>query len=810
MRTSSDKKPGPKNNGNRLYQQDEDILHWEISRDGGKIRMRAYESERGPITRRSSISISDSEIDIICRDVKGSLEEVRTMGQRLYDVMITNKIKDQLNQTKAPTLVLHIDDKLVHVPWELAFDGEQFLCRQFNIGRIVNVELEDSEVSMRIPRERMEMLILCNPRADLPASYTEGKRILTELEKNENLLVDLENNSIDVAFVIDHLRNYDIVHYAGHAYYDRANPGKSGWLLKDGKLTAESVIKLKNSKKPLPALVFSNGCQSSQTEKWDFGNIYGLANAFLLAGVRHYIGTLWEVYDEPSSEFAVIFYREVQKGSSIGEAVRKARLGTIEKFGEDMIVWASYVLYGYPMSRLFHVEDIEGLPTEELLKRGINLTKQENLGEALRYFEAAVEGAIASEGDENKELLSQIYRQIGELHIKSGNFAKAKRPLEDSLDYKRSPEGLNALALTHLKLGNLPEAERILEETLSVLNSSDDSSCKAQAFHYYGLVHQARKETAPAVENFDRAMSIYEKFTDGDAQSGLSRVYDSYANLYVSIGKLEAAITLYEKSKEIKERIGDLAGLAFTYGGLGRANLLMSNYSSAVEYFNRDMQIALSLNDRRAIAMIHNHLGKAYSLMGELKEAIRYYQRSFEIASSIDDIVSCAYTYLGLAETSLGEKNLSDAIDYCDRAAGIFNRPPEHYWGLAQTEIIYGMIHREREQWDLARRHFEQGIRICQEKEIPFDLIIALFELGIMYYVKKELDTALYYLSDAFRRADRLQVQWIVDKFATKLREMQEVGLLRTILWMVNLVPNEKVRRIIPEGEDYCHFSPKY
>ena len=76
--------------------------------------------------------------------------------------------------------------------------------------------------------------------------------------------------------------------------------------------------------------------------------IFGLANAFVLAGVKHYVGTFWEILDEPSRRFALEFYRQVLLGLSVGEAMREARLSLIREYGEETIVWGSYLLYGDP------------------------------------------------------------------------------------------------------------------------------------------------------------------------------------------------------------------------------------------------------------------------------------------------------------------------------------------------------------------------------------------------------------------------------------------------------------------------------
>lgn len=111
----------------------------------------------------------------------------------------------------------------------------------------------------------------------------------------------------------------------------------------------------------MPALIFFNACQTGRTEEWRpegkaLESTFGLANAFLLSGVNHYIGSLWEISEESGLHFAVRFYRNLFKGQSIGSALKQARLSLIEKYGESSIGWASYILYGDPSKKYIVVK----------------------------------------------------------------------------------------------------------------------------------------------------------------------------------------------------------------------------------------------------------------------------------------------------------------------------------------------------------------------------------------------------------------------------------------------------------------------
>jgi CHAT domain-containing protein len=342
----------------------------EASRENGGVKICVYErGEGGERTLRlyENAEVDWEQIDATRREVithlnranrrakvtPEILDGLKKSGQVLFDLLIPSKAREKISSTEARHLVLYVDDKLVHIPWELLFDGKQFLCRRFAMGRIVSTRQAPTSLARRALKAPHKVLILADPRGDLDASYREGMEIKNFLdEKRELFHVDFKSHPVDIPFVKKNLRDYDIVHYAGHGDYHSDNPAESGWLLKDGRLKA-SEISAMGGLQPLPSLVFSNACQTGQTGEWQIEDgyeqqIFGLANAYLLAGVQHYIGTFWEILDEPSGYFAKRFYSFLAQGVKVGEAVRQARLELIDAYGEETIVWATYMLYGDP------------------------------------------------------------------------------------------------------------------------------------------------------------------------------------------------------------------------------------------------------------------------------------------------------------------------------------------------------------------------------------------------------------------------------------------------------------------------------
>jgi CHAT domain-containing protein len=346
----------------------------EVSREEHLLKISTYEhwpGEQPPVKHYEHRVISwetiqpamDAMVRLLNRatDQQGALDtatwqDIKVYGATLYDQIFTPAIQEKLRTSSATELVLHIDDALVCIPWELLFDGHTFLCRRFSMGRIVSTQQVLVEGQRKPQEQTLTMLIVADPQGNLAAAAQEGHTIRAELLAEAHCLqVDLRSTQISTQLIRGSLSQYAVLHYAGHADYNVQQPAQSGWHMADGTLTASDILHLGQAA-PLPALVFCNACQSGQTAAWEISHevehsIYGLANAFLLAGAQHYIGTFWEVPDQPSAMMAIEFYRALARGTGVGEALRSARQALAERYGEESVVWTSYVLYGDPEFR---------------------------------------------------------------------------------------------------------------------------------------------------------------------------------------------------------------------------------------------------------------------------------------------------------------------------------------------------------------------------------------------------------------------------------------------------------------------------
>ncbi|MBW1902941.1 MAG: CHAT domain-containing protein, partial [Deltaproteobacteria bacterium] len=360
------------------------VLHIDVARGEDGLKISAYEQIAGhgsTVRHYDEIPAPMDKINARCLEIVETLNKanrrglvhrdilmkLKELGQVFCDDLFSHTVKDLISQTTAEYLNIDIDDQFVQIPWELLHDGGQFLCQRFCMGRLVRTR-QNVTGGIRALGRPLKMLILADPKGDLKGAYSEGSQILKSVDPQTDFInASFQSENITPDFIREKIRNFDMVHFAGHADYNPNNPGESGWRLMDGIFRAQDIIKMAGTS-AMPALVFSNACQSARTEEWDLkehfqDEIFGLANAFVLAGVKHYIGTFWEILDEPSSHFSLEFYKELLAGMTIGAAMRQARLSLINKYGEETIVWGSYLLYGDPAYN--YMDQIKMIEAEE-------------------------------------------------------------------------------------------------------------------------------------------------------------------------------------------------------------------------------------------------------------------------------------------------------------------------------------------------------------------------------------------------------------------------------------------------------------
>jgi CHAT domain-containing protein len=148
------------------------------------------------------------------------------------------------------------------------------------------------------------------------------------------------------------LAKYRYVHFAAHGLVDEDVPSRSGVFLsmmgnekEDGILQISEIMRLKLNSD----LVTLSACRTGLGKVVGGEGVLGLTRAFLYAGSRSVVASLWNVNDTATAELMKAFYTNLKKGEAKDEALRQAKLTLLKgrpAHWRHPYYWAPFVLVG--------------------------------------------------------------------------------------------------------------------------------------------------------------------------------------------------------------------------------------------------------------------------------------------------------------------------------------------------------------------------------------------------------------------------------------------------------------------------------
>jgi CHAT domain-containing protein/tetratricopeptide (TPR) repeat protein len=318
-----------------------------------------------PLASKNKI---DTLVDAYLKDVRKK-RPGRDEGRQLYDVLL-RPISEAAGKE---TLVVIRDGQLHLVPFEALVDesgrylverhtvlyepsatGFYLLAQQrprsrpltralFAVGGVPNDTSGLERVSLTRGYNANEL-------SNLPASKDEVLAAEAAIHNPTDTLL-LGSNATESAVKHADLAQYRIIHLAVHGFANAADPNRSALILisdpaagEDGLLQASEIVQLHLN----ADLVVLSACNTAVGPVEGEEGITALSRAFLLAGAKGVVSTLWSISDGYSLVVMRHFYRHLAAREPPAEALTKAKRDTLQEFGPAAApyYWAGFIFEG--------------------------------------------------------------------------------------------------------------------------------------------------------------------------------------------------------------------------------------------------------------------------------------------------------------------------------------------------------------------------------------------------------------------------------------------------------------------------------
>ncbi len=213
-------------------------------------------------------------------------------------------------------------------------------------------------------------------------------------------------------------------------------------------------------------------------------------------------------------------------------------------------------------------------------------------------------------------------------------------------------------------------------------------------------------------------------------------------NLNKDFGEYKKALTHYNMSKELAEKINNSLYIAFSLHGIGFVNQDQGRYDDALNHYERCREILESLDDKRESSIILHHIGMIYEEKGDYDAALTNYQKAKEVFEKSRDIksVSASLHQIGIiyqlkCEYDAALKEYQKSLKIREKIGDIK--------GVSSSLHQIGTIYEEKGDYDAALTNYQKSLEIAEKIGDIKGMSTSLHQIGTIYEEKGDYDAAL-------------------------------------------------------------------
>ncbi|TME06911.1 MAG: CHAT domain-containing protein [Chloroflexi bacterium] len=272
---------------------------------------------------------------------------VRRLLNKLYNLLVKPIAEFLSSRTRQITIVPY--GPLHKLPFHALYDGSHYLVENFQVHY-----LPASSILMHLQTRARERALHSDSteiasQPPLVLGFTENE-YLQRIHDEAQTIASLLNGrcyldrDATIEKLIEQAPGSPIIHLATHGQSRLDAPNFSYIRLADGPLNAIDAFSM--DLKACELLTLS-GCETGLALSGGGDEQLGLGRAFLAAGATSLVMSLWPVEDNATNELMRLFYQNLLRGESKGQALRVAQRQLMEsKSYAHPYFWAAFRLVG--------------------------------------------------------------------------------------------------------------------------------------------------------------------------------------------------------------------------------------------------------------------------------------------------------------------------------------------------------------------------------------------------------------------------------------------------------------------------------
>jgi len=277
--------------------------------------------------------------------------------------------------------------------------------------------------------------------------------------------------------------------------------------------------------------------------------------------------------------------------------------------------------------------------------------------------------------------MGRAYSVFSELRIARDHYTSALEHYRQVGNWAKLAESYINIGYINAREGDFRNALNAVKQGVTIIGNRDTPDLLGRAHWYLGIIYDNLGDIDEGLASSEKCMTYYRRA--GDYRS-LATNENNHAMQLIRLGDWTRAEEFSKRAIEVLGRVGSVAGYGGAYDTLAQLYLLMGRLDEADSLLEKSIEILATIrNGEWAEASTRITMGRAYLMKGQPELALAPLERAVDIATRRGEQHDLPEARLWLAEALVQTGRVDEARGLVESVRSFLREAPNLLvWGL--------------------------------------------------------------------------------------------------------------------------------
>ncbi len=282
--------------------------------------------------------------------------------------------------------------------------------------------------------------------------------------------------------------------------------------------------------------------------------------------------------------------------------------------------------------------------------------------------------------------MGRAYSVFSELRIARDHYTSALEHYRQVGNWSKLAESYINIGYINVREGDFRSALHSVTQALTIIGTRDEPDLVGRAHWYLAVVYSNLGEINKEIASWEKCIADFER---ADNPKFVAINQNNFAMQLIRFGEWSRAEELAKRALETLGRVNSVAAQGGAYDTLAQLYLLMGRLDESDSALEKSLEILSSIkNGEWAEASTQMTIGRSYLMKGKLELAIEPLERAVDIATRRGEQHDLPEARLWLAEALLQNGRLQEASELVENVRSFLREAPNLLvWGLMMRMV---------------------------------------------------------------------------------------------------------------------------